>query len=271
MNHLTQTIETNDQMNGEDNPFSKFGEVIDLHPVYTAMERAREAAEANGTEPADVVWDPAWPDLPIDNDDYWNDLVERNWETLSRWYAMSLAAARKGKVLHFKVRDGVETVTEIETAPASTASEMVPEPMRAIIPPLDRIGPQQAASAATTPRTFPTAAPQELTDLRLKLHGNGYHPVPVIGAHIKDKAAGKRPTMTAWQTKCLTLTRSRVGRGHSATTPTPAFSAARSSASISTCLMKRFPQGWPQERGSYSVIPGCVGSAVRRKCCCCIV
>jgi putative DNA primase/helicase len=204
MNHVIQAVETGNQTNDAVNPSLEFGEVIDLHPVYTAMERAREAAEANGTEPADVVWDPAWPDLPIDNDDYWNDLVERNWETLSRWYAMSLAAARKGKVLHFKVRDGVETVTEIETAPASTASEMVPEPMRAIIPPLDRIGPQQAASAATTPRTFPTAAPQELTDLRLKLHGNGYHPVPVIGAHIKDKAAGKRPTMTAWQTKCLT-------------------------------------------------------------------
>jgi hypothetical protein len=50
----------------------------------------------------------------------------------------------------------------------------------------------------------PIATPKELTELRLKLHSNGYHPVPVIGAHINDKAAGKRPTMTAWQTKCLT-------------------------------------------------------------------
>jgi putative DNA primase/helicase len=49
----------------------------------------------------------------------------------------------------------------------------------------------------------PIATPQELTELRLKLHGMGYHPVPIIGAHINDKAAGKRPTMTAWQTKCL--------------------------------------------------------------------
>ena len=50
----------------------------------------------------------------------------------------------------------------------------------------------------------PIATPKELTELRLKLHSNGYHPVPIIGAHINDKAAGKRPTMTAWQTKCLT-------------------------------------------------------------------
>ena len=48
------------------------------------------------------------------------------------------------------------------------------------------------------------ATPQELTDLRLKLHGNGYHPVPVVGAHVNTNSAGKRPTMTAWQTKCLT-------------------------------------------------------------------
>jgi hypothetical protein len=37
--------------------------------------------------------------------------------------------------------------------------------------------------------------PQELTTLRLKLHANGYHPVPVIGKAVK---------MPAWQTKCLT-------------------------------------------------------------------
>jgi thiamine pyrophosphate-dependent acetolactate synthase large subunit-like protein len=35
------------------------GNVVDLHPVYTAMAQAREAAEANGTAPVDVVWNPA--------------------------------------------------------------------------------------------------------------------------------------------------------------------------------------------------------------------
>jgi putative DNA primase/helicase len=62
------------------------------------------------------------------------------------------------------------------------------------------------ATPTTDAPTSPTAiaSPQELSDLRLKLHTNGYHPVPVLGAHITDKAAGKRPTMTAWQTKCLT-------------------------------------------------------------------
>jgi hypothetical protein len=48
------------------------------------------------------------------------------------------------------------------------------------------------------------ATPQELNKLRLKLHSNGYHPVPVVGAHVNTNSAGKRPTMTAWQTDCLT-------------------------------------------------------------------
>jgi putative DNA primase/helicase len=50
----------------------------------------------------------------------------------------------------------------------------------------------------------PIISPQEITDLRLALHGAGYHPVPVIGAHVDTPSAGKKPTMPAWQTKCLT-------------------------------------------------------------------
>jgi hypothetical protein len=46
------------------------------------------------------------------------------------------------------------------------------------------------------------AQPGELTKLRLRLHGNGYHPVPIVGAHIKTNSAGKRPTMPAWQATC---------------------------------------------------------------------
>ena len=62
-----------------------------------------------------------------------------------------------------------------------------------------------AALPASPPITqVPLATQQELTDLRLKLHNNGYHPVPVVGAHVNTNSAGKRPTMTAWQTKCLT-------------------------------------------------------------------
>jgi hypothetical protein len=114
MNRLIQPVETGNQTSDAVNPSLEYGEVIDLHPVYAAMAQAREAAEANGTEPADVLWDPAWPDLPVDNDDYWNDLVERNWETLSRWHAMSLWASQKGKLLHFKVEAGGETATAIE-------------------------------------------------------------------------------------------------------------------------------------------------------------
>ena len=46
------------------------------------------------------------------------------------------------------------------------------------------------------------SGPHELTALRLRLRSNGYHPVPVVGAHIPTDSAGKRPTMTAWETEC---------------------------------------------------------------------
>jgi len=117
MNYATQSVEANYNKNGAADPYLEFGEIIDLHPVFAAMALAREVADANGTEQADVSWDPAWPDLEVDNDEYWNDLTERNWTTLSRWNAMVLAA--EGKILHMKVRDGVETVTVITPMPES--------------------------------------------------------------------------------------------------------------------------------------------------------
>jgi hypothetical protein len=52
------------------------------------------------------------------------------------------------------------------------------------------------------PVNIPT--PQQLDELRLKLHVHGYHPVPIVGAHVNTNSAGKRPTMMAWQTDCLT-------------------------------------------------------------------
>jgi hypothetical protein len=107
LNDLAQPVETS--TNHVVNSFLESGNVIDLHPVYAAMAQAREA---NVAEPA-VVLNPAWPDSNVDNEEYWNDLTTANWATLSRWYAMSLAADRKGQLLHIKVRDGVETVTII--------------------------------------------------------------------------------------------------------------------------------------------------------------
>jgi predicted P-loop ATPase len=47
-------------------------------------------------------------------------------------------------------------------------------------------------------------SPADVTATRLQMHRNGYHPVPVIGAHIKTKSAGKRPNMKAWESVCLT-------------------------------------------------------------------
>jgi hypothetical protein len=43
---------------------------------------------------------------------FFNHLIQQNWETLSRWCAIALAAS-KGTVVHIQVRDGVETVTFI--------------------------------------------------------------------------------------------------------------------------------------------------------------
>jgi predicted P-loop ATPase len=48
------------------------------------------------------------------------------------------------------------------------------------------------------------ATPADFTAARLQMHRNGFHPVPIIGAHIKTKSAGKRPDMSGWQTVCLT-------------------------------------------------------------------
>jgi putative DNA primase/helicase len=56
------------------------------------------------------------------------------------------------------------------------------------------------------------ATPQELNELRLKLHSHGYHPVPIIGAHVDVPSAGKKPTMSGWQTKCATATEEEIAR-----------------------------------------------------------
>jgi hypothetical protein len=113
MNYATQSSEAGH--GADDDRYWQYGVVIDIHPVYAAMALAHEVAEASGTEPANVFWDPSWPDLEVDNDEYGNDLTERNWTTLSRWIGMVLAA--EGKILHMKVRDGVETVTVITPMP----------------------------------------------------------------------------------------------------------------------------------------------------------
>ena len=55
-----------------------------------------------------------------------------------------------------------------------------------------------------------TNGPEELTALRLRLHRAGYHPVPVIGAHVATESAGKRPKMNGWQTECLNATPEKI-------------------------------------------------------------
>jgi putative DNA primase/helicase len=180
---------------GRSNPFLEpFGKVIDLHPLYAAINQARELSEAHSREPAEVVWDPAWPELEVD-DGRWDDLIQANWDILGRWYAMSTLASRDGKRLNFKIVDGVETCAVIDLVQPYPADGMLPA-IKALVD--DTV----IAMAKLAPS--PIATPHELTELRLKLHVNGYHPVPVVGPHVHTHSAGKRPTMTAWQTKCLT-------------------------------------------------------------------
>jgi len=133
MNFVNQLIEAAHQTNEAKNPDLELGKVIDLHPVYAAMSQAREAAEATGTAPEDIVWDPSWPELKVEGDHHWNDLIDRNWETLGRWHAMSLEAGRKGTSLHIEIREGIETVTEITAVPLNLTSEIAP----AISTPID--------------------------------------------------------------------------------------------------------------------------------------
>lgn len=59
---------------------------------------------------------------------------------------------------------------------------------------------------------FPIALPEDPTDLRLALHRNGYRPVPVLGAHVAMKAAGKRPMMKGWETVCASADEGEIAR-----------------------------------------------------------
>ena len=64
-----------------------------------------------------------------------------------------------------------------------------------------------ASSAAPAP-----AAPEDPTELRLQLHRHGYRPVPVLGAHVAMKAAGKRPMMKGWETVCASADETEIAR-----------------------------------------------------------
>lgn len=64
-----------------------------------------------------------------------------------------------------------------------------------------------ASTAAPAP-----AAPEDPTELRLQLHRHGYRPVPVLGAHVAMKAAGKRPMMKGWETVCASADEAEIAR-----------------------------------------------------------
>ena len=59
---------------------------------------------------------------------------------------------------------------------------------------------------------FQIATAAELTALRLQLRANGYRPVPVVGAHVNTKSAGKKPLLTDWQTICIDASEQDIER-----------------------------------------------------------
>lgn len=69
-------------------------------------------------------------------------------------------------------------------------------------------------TASGSDEAFPLAPtlPEDPTDRRLTLHWNGYRPVPVLGAHVAMKAAGKRPMMKGWETVCASADEGEIAR-----------------------------------------------------------
>ncbi|MGM0584747.1 MAG: PriCT-2 domain-containing protein [Pseudomonadota bacterium] len=68
----------------------------------------------------------------------------------------------------------------------------------------------KASADAST--AAPAAELEDPTQLRLQLHRHGYRPVPVLGAHVAMKAAGKRPMMKGWETVCASADEAEIAR-----------------------------------------------------------
>lgn len=72
-----------------------------------------------------------------------------------------------------------------------------------------------ADAEASADASTAAPAPAELedpTDQRLQLHRHGYRPVPVLGAHVAMKGAGKRPMMKGWETVCASADEAEIAR-----------------------------------------------------------
>lgn len=74
----------------------------------------------------------------------------------------------------------------------------------------DQAGADRVADASTV--APPSSAPEDLTELRLTLHRHGYRPIPVLGAHVAMKGAGKRPMMKGWETVCASADEAEIAR-----------------------------------------------------------
>ncbi|MSU92004.1 hypothetical protein GE300_20835 [Rhodobacteraceae bacterium 2CG4] len=70
----------------------------------------------------------------------------------------------------------------------------------------------RAETSADASTAAPAAELEDPTELRLQLHRHGYRPVPVLGAHVAMKAAGKRPMMKGWETVCASADEAEIAR-----------------------------------------------------------
>lgn len=68
------------------------------------------------------------------------------------------------------------------------------------------------ASADASTEAPVAAEIEDPTELRLRLHRNGYRPIPVLGAHVAMKGAGKRPMMKGWETVCASADEAEIAR-----------------------------------------------------------
>lgn len=68
------------------------------------------------------------------------------------------------------------------------------------------------ATSADASTAAPAVELEDPTELRLQLHRHGYRPVPVLGAHVAMKAAGKRPMMKGWETVCASADEAEIAR-----------------------------------------------------------
>lgn len=103
----------------------------------------------------------------------------------------------------------------------------------------------RAETSADASTAAPAAELMDPTELRLQLHRHGYRPVPVLGAHVAMRAAGKRPMMKGWETVCAGADEAEITRWTKAqrNCTNTGLLCGTLVASTSTCSTTSMPTG----------------------------